>query len=216
MPGFSHRAMEYDDHQLIEDLKQAREEAFDTFLDRYGDRLYRFAARMCRNDEDARDVVQETLIALFRSLKTYRGEGRFQTWLFTIASNACRKMKRRGKFDPDEEISLDQLLPGDQEAARIFDVADESPTPEAALLNAELKAVVEAAIADLPPKYRIVLVLRDMEQLSTDEVARILRLSPEAVKSRLHRARLSVRQKLMQYWRAHRVQPPGMTGSHLR
>lgn len=209
MSGFSPRVMEYDERQLIEDLKQLRDEAFDRFLDRYGDRLYRFASRMCRNEEDARDVVQETLMALFRSLKTYRGEGRFQTWLFTIASNACRKMKRRGKFDPDEEISLDQFLPGDRESARVLDLADGSPTPEAALLDAELKAIVEAAIAHLPPKYRIVLVLRDIEQFSTDEVAHILGLTPEAVKSRLHRARLSVRQRLMSYWQGRRARPPG-------
>jgi RNA polymerase sigma-70 factor (ECF subfamily) len=204
--------MEPDEQSLIERLKQAHEDAFDDFLDRYGERLYRFASRLCRNEEDARDVVQETLMALFRSLQRYRGEGRFQTWLFTIASNACRKMRRKGKFDPAQEISLDQFLPGPQEDIGL-EIADESPTPEAAVLKAELAAVVEAAIADLPAKYRIVLVLRDIEQFSTDEVARILGLRPEAVKSRLHRARLWVRHRLVTYWHAQRSSGGEISGS---
>lgn len=188
--------------QLIEELKEAKDEAFDTLLDVYGDRLFRFASRMCRNAEDAKDVVQETLIAVFRSMKDFRGEGRFRTWLFTIAANVCRKMKRKGKFEPEAELSLDEFMPAAHGPGLKPDVADWSQNPEALFLSAELRTVVETAIGGLPPTYRIVLVLRDMEQFSTDEVAHILRLSPAAVKSRLHRARLYVRQQLAQYWQA--------------
>jgi RNA polymerase sigma-70 factor (ECF subfamily) len=168
-------------------------------MDAYGDRLYSFASRVCRNSEDAKDVVQETLIAVFRSLKDFRGESRFRTWLFTIAANACRKMKRKGKFEPEQELSLDEFMPVAQQRAKI-EIADWSQNPDELFRRDELRTVVEAAIAGLPRKYRIVLLLRDLEQLSTDETAEALGLSPEAVKSRLHRARLYVRQQLSQYW----------------
>jgi RNA polymerase sigma-70 factor (ECF subfamily) len=190
------------EQKLVEELKAGKEEAFDALLDVYGSRLHSFASRMCRNAEDAKDVVQETLIAVFRSLKEFRGESRFRTWLFTIATNACRKMKRKGKFEPDEELSLDDFMPTARGHAQKPEITDWSQNPEELFLRSELRTAVEAAIAQLPPHYRVVLILRDVEQLSTDETADVLGLSPEAVKSRLHRARLFVREQLSQYWQA--------------
>jgi len=188
--------------KLIEALKAGKEEAFDTLLEVYGARLYSFASRMCKNSEDAKEVVQETLITVFRSLKSFRGESKFRTWLFTIATNACRRMKRKGRFEPEEELSLDDFMPAAQGQASKREVADWSQNPEELFLRAELRTVVETAIAELPRKYRIVLALRDIEQLSTEEVAGILGLSTQAVKSRLHRARLYVRERLSHYWQS--------------
>jgi RNA polymerase sigma-70 factor (ECF subfamily) len=189
------------ENKLIEELKAGKDEAYDAFLAAFGDRLYSFASRMCRNTEDAKDVVQETLISVFKSLKDFRGESRFRTWLYTIAANACRKMKRKGKFEPSEELSLDEFMPTAHGDASRPEIADWSQNPESLFLQTELRSEVEAAIAGLPPPYRIVLILRDIEQLTTEETAQALALSPEAVKSRLHRARLFVRERLSNYWR---------------
>lgn len=185
--------------KLVEELKAGKEEAFNAFLDVFGAKLYSFASRMCRSSEDAKDVVQETLIAVFRALKDFRGESAFRTWLFKIAANACWKMKRKGKFEPERELSLDDFMPRAQGQTQKPEIADWSQNPEELFLSSELRTIVESAIEELPPKYKIVLVLRDIEQFPTDEVAEILGLSPEAVKSRLHRARLYVRDKLSRY-----------------
>ena len=188
------------EQKLIEELKAGKEEAFDAFLDLYGARLLRFASRMCRDSEDANDVVQEALIAVFKSLKSFRGESTFRAWLFRIAANACLKMRRKSQFEPEDKLSLDQFMPTAQGSANKPEIADWSQAPDELFLREELRTAVEKAIGELPKKYRIVLVLRDIEQLSTDETAEALGLSPEAVKSRLHRARLYVREQLSQYW----------------
>jgi RNA polymerase sigma-70 factor (ECF subfamily) len=191
--------MDQTELNFVEELKAGKTEAFDRLLDAHGARLYSFASRMCKNSEDARDIVQETLLAVFRSLKDFRGESRFQTWLFKIAANACWKMKRKGKFEPEQELSLDDFMPTAHGDAHRLEIPDWSQNPEEMVLRAELRTAVEAALAELPGKYRIVLALRDIEQFSTDETAEVLGLSPEAVKSRLHRARLYMRERLTQY-----------------
>ncbi|MDW8169335.1 MAG: sigma-70 family RNA polymerase sigma factor [Acidobacteriota bacterium] len=189
--------MSVEEQKLVNELKAGKEEAFGLLLDVYGRRLYNFALRMCRHGEDARDVVQETLLALVRSLHTYRGEGSLQAWLFHVAANACRKMRRRGKFEPEQELSLEAFFPAEQE--QNVEIPDPRPNPEDRLLRTELNAVLEDAIAELPTKYRSVLLLRDVEHLSTEETARVLGLTPQAVKTRLHRARLFLRERLAPY-----------------
>jgi RNA polymerase sigma-70 factor (ECF subfamily) len=184
-----------EEKRLVDDLRAGKDDAFGLLLDVYGRRLYDFARRMCRQSEDARDVVQETLLALVRSLHTYRGEGSLQAWLFRVAANACRKMRRRGRFEPEQELSLDAFFPADQEAGLPTPLSD----PEDRLLRTELSAVLEEAIAELPTKYRSVLLLRDVEHLSTEETARALGLTPQTVKTRLHRARLFLRERLAPY-----------------
>jgi len=168
---------------------------------RYKDRLYGFAMRMCRNVEDAKDILQETFLGMVRALPDFRGESRFTTWLYRIASNACLKKHRRGVFDPEPEqvISLDALMPRPDAEGRKPEIPDWSEDAEGALLRGELAREMEAAIDALPREYRIVLLLRDVEGFSAEETAEMLRLSVPAVKSRLHRARLIVRQRLGQY-----------------
>jgi RNA polymerase sigma-70 factor (ECF subfamily) len=178
---------------FLDALRRGEDDALPALIDRYGPGIYNFAARMCRNDEDAKDVLQETLIAVVRSVKDFRGEGKLSTWLFRIAANVCRKMRRRGKFEPAHHLTLEAYLPTEDEKARLGAVGE---TPEAALLRTDLRDTLEAGIAALPPPYRAVLILRDLDGFSTAETAEALGLTTITVKVRLHRARLALRQRL--------------------
>jgi RNA polymerase sigma-70 factor (ECF subfamily) len=146
---------------------------------------------MCGNADDASDVAQESLIAMARSLPQFRGEASVSSWLYTIARRFCIRKRRRGKFAPAVEESLD--APGGN---AIHQLADPAPGPERTAANRELGAVLGAAVDALEPGQREVLVLRDMEGLSAREVADVLGITVDAVKSRLHRARLAVRQRV--------------------
>lgn len=187
---------EAEEGRLLEALRRDLRGAFPALVARYEGRIYSFAARMCRSAEDARDVLQETFLAAFRALDRFRGEGRLTTWLFRIAANACLKMRRRPRFEAQEELPLEAFLPGSGEPAGIGPGADD---PERRLLTAELREALERGIAELPEPYRVVLVLRDVEGFPAEEVARILDLSVPAVKSRLHRARLFLRRYLAEH-----------------
>ncbi len=169
--------------------------AFEEVVERYQTRIYGFLSRMCRSREDAKDALQDTLLSAFRAFGDFRGEAAVTTWLFRIAANACLKFRRKGKFEPAHELSLDEFIPSAPPAGRP-QVADWSASPERALLDGELQRALEAGIADLPPAYRVVLVLRDIEGLTAEEVGEVIGLSVPAVKSRLHRARLFLRQRL--------------------
>jgi RNA polymerase sigma-70 factor (ECF subfamily) len=146
---------------------------------------------MCGNVEDAGDVAQESLISMARSLRDFRGDSSVSSWLFTIARRFCIKKRRRSKFAPEREESLD--APETGAAQRL---ADPAPNPEQAAANSEIEAALVRAIDRLDPSKREVLLLRDVEGLSAPEVARVLGISVEAVKSRLHRARVAVRDEL--------------------
>jgi RNA polymerase sigma factor (sigma-70 family) len=178
---------------FLDALRRGEDDTLPALVDRYGPRIYNFPARMCRNDEDAKDVLQETLIAVVRSVKDFRGEGKLSTWLFRIAANVCRKMRRRGKFEPAHHLPLEAFLPTEDEKARLGTAGE---TLEAALLRTDLRDTLEAGIVALPPTYRAVLILRDLEGLSTAETAEALGLTTITVKVRLHRARLALRQRL--------------------
>jgi RNA polymerase sigma-70 factor (ECF subfamily) len=141
--------------------------------------------------EDAGDVAQESLVSMARSLRDFRGDSSVSSWLYTIARRFCIKKRRRSKFAPAREESLD--APGADAARR---VADSAPNPEQSATNQELAAALTRAIDALDTSQREVLVLRDVEGLSAAEVAGVLGTSVDAVKSRLHRARMAVRQEL--------------------
>ena len=177
------------DSELLERIRKDDPTAFDLFVERYGDRLYGFSARMCGEREDARDTVQETLFQAFRSLKDLRDPNALHSWLYRVASNACLMQRRKGKHDPGDKLSLEDLMPD-----KVGDASVEIPENE--VMRGELRNNVRQAIRKLPPHYRIVLVLRDMEQLSTREVAEALDLPESTIKMRLHRARLGVRKML--------------------
>ncbi len=168
---------------------------FDRIYRDYVDLIYRFAHRLCGESEAARDIVQETFLNAYRGFKDFRGESQLSTWLYTIASHACMRMRRKRKGEPNRELSLEEFIPT-SEGEFHLQIPVEGLSPEQALQNKELRRILDHAIGQLPPKYRMVLVLRDMEGLSAKEVGDIMHLNERAVKSRLHRARLFVRKEL--------------------
>lgn len=157
--------------------------------------MYRFANRLCGETEAAKDLVQETFLNAYRGYKNFRGDAQISTWLYTIASRACLRMRRKRKGAPERELSLDEFIPTSDGEFRL-QIPVDGLSPEEALQNKELRVALDAAIGRLPKKYKMVLVLRDMEGLSAKEVGAIMNLNERAVKSRLHRARLFIRREL--------------------
>ena len=173
------------------------------------DLIYRYAYRLCGEAESAKDLVQETFLNAYQGLKDFRGEARVSTWLYTIASRACIRMRRKRKGEPEHELSMDDFVPTSEGEFRL-QIPMEGLSPEEALQNKELRQALDQAIEKLPPKYRMVLVLRDMEGLGAKEVGTIMGLNERAIKSRLHRARLFVRRELSAHGITHHDdQKPG-------
>jgi RNA polymerase sigma-70 factor (ECF subfamily) len=169
-------------------------EGFDELYRENVDRLYRFAQRVC-GPEDSHDLVQETFLNAYRGLERFRGESQASTWLYRIAIRVCLAMRRRKKAGGDRNLSLDELIPTEDGDFQI-QIPSDGLTPQETAENKEVRRALNHAVRALPQKYRLVLVLRDMEGLSAKEVAAILGLNERAVKSRLHRARLFVRREL--------------------
>ena len=168
---------------------------FDTLYKDHVELIYRFAYRLCGEPEAAKDLVQETFLNAYRGIDRFRGDAQISTWLYTIASRACLRMRRRRKGAPERELSLEEFIPTSDGEFHL-QIPIDGLSPEAALQNKQLREVLDTAINQLPKKYKMVLVLRDMEGLSAKEVGAIMSLNERAVKSRLHRARLFVRREL--------------------
>jgi len=182
---------EPEEARLLEAARGGDGAALDALLTRYQPRIYRFGMKMCRRPEEAADVLQETLLAMARGLPGFRGASSLSTWLYTIARSHCIKKRRRSKFAPARELSLEAEVRHEAHA-----LSDPGRLPDEALEARRLQEELGRAIAALEPKYRDVLVLRDVEGLPAAEVAEVMGLSVEAVKSRLHRARAAVRERL--------------------
>jgi len=190
------------DEELVKLFIQDKNtEALTKLLNRYLDRIYRCALRITRNQSDAEEVVQEVFLTLVKKLDTFRGESKFSSWLYRITINASY-MHIRAEKKHESELSLDNYAPYDERGTLMGKVAskDWSDKPEEVLLSKEAIDIIEKAINELPEPYRIVFHLRDIEGLSNEEVAKVLELSVPAVKSRLHRARLFLRDKLSDYF----------------
>ena len=187
------------DRELLELIRSDDPGAFERFVERYGDRIFGFGMRVCGEREDARDIAQDTLLQAFKSLKGLKDPGALRTWLYRVASNACLMKRRKSKFAPAKELSLEELMPAGPDAASI-EIPDASAMPDQAAERAETRRVVREAIRELPPNYRIVLIMRDIEQLSTSEAARILEISEGALRVRLHRARQALRTLLEKHF----------------
>jgi RNA polymerase sigma-70 factor (ECF subfamily) len=187
------------DFDLIQAINSGQVEKFHDLVTRYEQKLYNFSVRMCRDRSDAEDMVQDTFLNVFRYLKDFRYESKFKNWLYKVAASTCIKKRRKSKFAPERELSLDEFRPGD-EAEAPEQVPQWALLPLDKLLNRELADTINQGILSLPKKYRMVILLRDIEGFSTDETAQILDLSPANVKVRLHRARLFLRDKLKGYF----------------
>jgi RNA polymerase sigma-70 factor (ECF subfamily) len=180
--------MDSTDEALIAAFRSGDGRALESLLERHAPAVYRFGTKMCRDPEDAKDVLQDTLLAAARGLHEFRSGAAVSTWLFAIARSFCIKMRRRRVGSPAEHTSLDE---GDART-----VASAGVSPDDAASHRELGAALDAAISELDPIHREVLLLRDVEGLSAQEVAGVLGVSVEAMKSRLHRARIAVRERL--------------------
>lgn len=181
---------ELTDEALLEAARAGDRRALERLLGKYQRHVYRFGMKMCGKPDDAEEVLQDTLLAAARGVREFRGAAAVSTWLYTIARSFCIKRRRRSKFAPEREESLE----AEREAAR--QVADTSRGPDEELAGRQVERALDEAIRELEPMYREVLVLRDVEGLPASEVAQVLGLSVEAVKSRLHRARVAVRAKV--------------------
>ncbi|MFO7666580.1 MAG: sigma-70 family RNA polymerase sigma factor [Desulfobacterales bacterium] len=190
-----------EDTELVKAINSGRKSLFYDLVKKYEQKLYNFGLRMCRETRDAEDIVQETFLNVYRYLSDFRSESKFKNWLYRIAASVCIKKKRRSKFAPRNEISLEDFISEDKE-----NIPDSLPPwasePLEKVLNDELSDNIRKAILSLPEKYRIVLVLRDIEGFGTEETAQILNIKSASVKVRLHRARLFLREKLKDYFSA--------------
>jgi RNA polymerase sigma-70 factor (ECF subfamily) len=187
------------DFDLIQAINSGEVDKFQDLVKRYEAKLYNFSLRMCRDPSDAEDMIQDTFLNVFRYLKNFRYETKFKNWLYKVAASTCFKKRRKSKFAPDKELSLEEFLPKD-ETEKPDHVPQWALIPLDKLLNEELAGVINKTIITLPKKYRMVILLRDIEGFSTTETAQILNLSPSNVKVRLHRARLYLREKLKGYF----------------
>ena len=189
--------------ELARKLIAGEAEAFDRFVEHFRTRIFHYSWLMCGQREDAEEVAQETLLKVFENFEDLREPQLVRPWVFRIAKNACLMKRRKSVFAPSQELSLDDFLPAmEHEGGHAkLQIADWSRLPDRQVLQSELKQVLDRAIGALPENYRSVMLLRDVEELSTAETAQILDLTEDVVKTRLHRARLAVRQKLDEYLR---------------
>lgn len=199
-------AEDQSDTEIARKLLEGDVEAFNLFVERYRTRIFQYTYMMCGHREDAEEVSQETLLKVFENLDQLREPERLKAWVFRIAKNACLMKRRKSIFAPQQELSLDELMPSFEGAERKLQIADWSALPDALTLRNELRGELDRAIRELPEIYRSVILLRDVEELSTEETGEILDVSTDVVKTRLHRARLALRQKLDEYFRAARME----------
>jgi len=185
------------DEELLAALRRGEEWAFETMVRMFGGRLLAVARRFVKNEEDARDVVQSSYLSAFRSLAEFEGHAQLSTWLHRIVVNTALMKLRSARRRPEE--SIEALLPAFQEDGHHVEHFSDWAAPADRLLEQkETRATVRAYIAQLPESYRTVLVLRDIEELSTQEVADMLTMTTTAVKVRLHRARQALSTLLRQ------------------
>ncbi len=184
-----------DDREIVERCVRGDREAFDILVEKYYKKIYNLAYRFVGDSEEANDLAQEVFTAAYQNLKKFRGDAKFSTWLFQIATNRGKNrfkyLKRRGYFanrgqtnGEDERESLQKAIP------------DLTTNPETILASKQIQKIVQDAINDLDPDHKEIVILRDIEGFSYEEIARMLNLPEGTTKSRLHRARMVVKEKL--------------------
>src|ERR1700722_11209658 len=186
-----------DELTLVHAAKSGDVSAFEELVRRYDRNVFRIAQHITQNREDAEDVVQDAFLKAYSNLAQFQGQSKFYTWLVRIAVNeALMKLRRRR---PERTVSLDEEIKTEDDSLP-REIADCIPNPEQQYNQAELREILSKTIQGLPPGFRTVFVLRDVEGLSTEETAAALELSVPAVKSRLLRARLQLRERLGRYF----------------
>jgi RNA polymerase sigma-70 factor, ECF subfamily len=186
--------------EALEILKSGNQRDAERALETLQGVVYGFGMKVCGTHEDAQDTAQETLIRLARQLREFPDARALSVWLYKVAKTQCLMSRRKSKFAPTQMLALDALMPGEADSL-LAEVDSGKNTPEKIALNAELRTRLEEAILALPKPYRLVLILRDVEQLEMQEVAEVMGISEKATKMRLHRARATVRAALAGYSR---------------
>ena len=179
---------------LARALAAGETHAFERFVEHFRSKIFHYSWLMCGQPDDAEEVAQETLLKVFQNFHQLREPEHVRAWIFRIAKNACLIKRRKSMFAPQDEVSIDDLAPASE-------ITDTARLPDEELNRGEVRAVLHQVITEFPPAYRSVVVLRELEQLSTEETAQILDLTTDTVKTRLHRARAAMRQKLDCYLR---------------
>jgi RNA polymerase sigma-70 factor, ECF subfamily len=185
--------------RLIRRLRDRDERAFREMVDEYGDRVFNLTYRMLGNREEAEDLAQEVFITVFKSIDTFRGDSKLSTWLYRITANHCKnRIKYLARRHDRGKAELDERAEGGTDGPSLG-APRPSPRPDLQLEGAEMEQVLQEAIADLEEEQRILVILRDVEDLSYEEICAITELPEGTVKSRLHRARLALRKKLLKH-----------------
>jgi RNA polymerase sigma-70 factor, ECF subfamily len=183
----------------LEALRTRDRAEFARLVDAYSGVIYRLAIKMLDNPQDAEDVLQETFLKAYKGLPKFDGRSSISTWLYRIAANEALMMLRKHKV---QLVSIDEPNETEEEAQEPLEIMDWCCLPESELLSAEARRYLDQAIESLSPNLRIVFLLRDIEGLSTEETAQAVNLSETAVKTRLSRARLHLREQLSGYYGA--------------
>ena len=187
-----------DETALVALAREGDARAFSELVRRYEGKIFRLAQHITQNREDAEDVLQETFLKAYEHLDQFQGNSKFYTWIVRIAVNqALMKLRRRKS---DKSVSLDETIDTGEDVV-VREIAAWDPNPEQRYSREELSGILSSAVDSLAPPYRAVFVLRDIEDLSTEETAEALNLSVPAVKSRLLRARLQLRDKLTRFFK---------------
>ena len=190
-----------DELMLVQRAKAGDVEAFEELVRRYDRNVFRIAQHITQNREDAEDVLQDAFLKAYENLEQFQGHSKFYTWLVRIAVNeSLMKLRKRRT---GKTVSIDEDIQT-EEGSMPREIADWSPTPEQLYGQSELADILKKTIQGLPTGFRTVFVLRDVEGLSTEETAEMLNLSVPAVKSRLLRARLQLRERLNRYFKKKR------------
>ncbi|MBI5305346.1 MAG: sigma-70 family RNA polymerase sigma factor [Chloroflexi bacterium] len=186
------------DRELYERIRAGDKSACAACIEQHSPAVYRIALRVVGNPADAEDVMQETFLSAFKAIDTFEWRSGLATWLYRIAYNAAlMRLRKPGRH----AVSVEELAEGEGIIETPRQLFDWCCLPDAEYATTEARAELERAISQLPEKLRAVFVLRDLEELSTEATARVLGLSNEAVKTRLHRARLWLRERLTDYFR---------------
>jgi RNA polymerase sigma-70 factor (ECF subfamily) len=193
------------DRRLVRRLKEGDERAFQELVHTYQNRIFGLMLRMINNRQEAEDLAQEVFIIVYRAIGSYRGEGRFYTWLYRIASNTCKnriKYLKGRNFHRSVEIedSPQAQLPA-AEGGAVVTFQSQVPGPEATVEGSRMEQVIQRELGALDPEHRLLIVLRDIQGLSYQDIIRITGLQEGTLKSRLHRARLALKERLQPYLR---------------
>jgi RNA polymerase sigma-70 factor (ECF subfamily) len=181
---------------LVKTAATGDRDAMERLLMRAQEAAYRFSLLVCGHAEDAEDVMQDALLQTYRQVRRIEAPEAFRTWLYATVRNACLMKRRRRVGEPSEFVSLEQGVGGADGARAPIDLADQSRPADQRLIDAWMDGRLRDALNRLPPSYRMIVVMREMEGLSTSEVATVTGLSEANVKTRLHRARLMLRRHL--------------------